>query len=94
MSSKKPLTRNYHAATTTTKTMTTTTVILVHTYKHVTDKWHSILFDIAIFVLKRDVKLQPTNQPTNQVEPTNQPTNLMDGMSIILSDAVTYFSAQ
>jgi len=26
--------------------------------------------DIAVFVLKRDVKLQPTNQPTNQ--PTYQ----------------------
>jgi len=25
-----------------------------------------IISDIAVFVLKRDIKLQPTNQPTNQ----------------------------
>jgi len=34
-------------------------------------QYHSKIYfvsDIAIFVLKRDVKLQPTNQPTNQLK--------------------------
>ena len=32
-----------------------------------------LVCDIAVFVLKRDIKFQPTKQPTNQ--PSNQPTN-------------------
>ena len=52
-------------------------VVLLWQYNANRSYKFAFVSDIAVFVLKSDVKLQPTNQPTNKLASTSQYDNIV-----------------